>query len=417
MSKDNRRILVFDPQIAGVSGDMIIGALLDLGANTTSVIEAMRTPVKYLPGCKNLEIGVRDTISRGIRAKALDIKIEEEVIHRTAVELIEAASTCLQDLQLSDKAKQFALDSINALVSAEAQAHGQSVQEVNLHETASADTLSDVIGTAAALDDLGLFTDATVYSTPVAVGGGSFQFSHGSVSSPAPATIEILRSKGFLTIGGPVEAELATPTGAALLTTLVHHSVRFYPPMKPIGIGYGAGSKEFIEMPNVLRVVLGETCDFGLSSDYVYSIETNIDDATGEVIGCAMDKMLQEGAKDVIVIPTLTKKGRPGHIVKVITDFSSIERMCRILIEETGTLGVRIQACERRILARESLPVEVIVDDVKQIVNVKVARSTRGQIIQVKPEYDDVKKLADQTGKPLRELEDVVKQKAIEALM
>jgi uncharacterized protein (TIGR00299 family) protein len=416
MPDDSKRILVIDAQTAGISGDMIVGALLDLGANATKVIEAMSIPKHCLSGCKDIEISVEDTVRRGTRAKRIDVKVEEEVPQRTAAELLEAASKCLQELQISEKAKRFALDSINTLVSAEAIAHGQSIQEVKLHETASADTLADVIGAAAALDDLGLFTDTTIYSTPVAVGGGLLQFSHGIVSSPAPATLEILRSKGFLTVGGPVEAELATPTGVSLLTNLALESVRFYPPMKPTKVGYGAGTKEFIEMPNILRITLGEPCDFGLSSEEVYVIETNLDDASGELIGYAMDKLLQEGARDVSAMPTLAKKGRPGHLIKIIVDSSSLERVCRILIEETGTLGVRIYACQRRILDRESLPVEVTVEDVREVVNVKVAKSTQGQIIQIKPEYDDVKRLADRMGKPLREIEELVKRKAAEIL-
>jgi len=416
MPNDTKHILVIDAQTAGVSGDMIVGALLDLGANATNVIEAMRTPQHCLPGCKDLEITVRDTTRRGIRAKRIDVKVEEEVTQRTAAELLEAASTCLQELQISEKAKRFALNSINTLVSAEAIAHGQSIQEVNLHETASADTLADVIGTATALDDLGLLTDTTIYSTPVAIGGGLLQFSHGTVSSPAPATLEILRSRRFLTVGGPIEAELATPTGVSLLTTLAHESVRFYPPMKPTKVGYGAGTREFVEMPNVLRITLGEPCDFGLSTEEVYVIETNLDDASGELIGYAMHKLLQEGARDVSAIPMLTKKGRPGHLIKIIVDRSSLEHVCRILMEETGTLGVRIYACQRRILDRESVPVEVIVEDVREVVNVKVAKSTQGQIIQIKPEYDDVKRLADRMGKPLREIEELVKRKAAEIL-
>lgn len=416
MPNDTKHILVIDAQTAGVSGDMIVGALLDLGANATNVIEAMRTPQHCLPGCKDLEITVRDTTRRGIRAKRIDVKVEEEVTQRTAAELLEAASTCLQELQISEKAKRFALNSINTLVSAEAIAHGQSIQEVNLHETASADTLADVIGTATALDDLGLLTDTTIYSTPVAVGGGLLQFSHGTVSSPAPATLEILRSRRFLTVGGPIEAELATPTGVSLLTTLAVESVRFYPPMKPTKVGYGAGTREFVEMPNVLRITLGEPCDFGLSSEEVYVIETNLDDASGELIGYAMDKLLQEGARDVSAIPMLTKKGRPGHLIKIIVDRSSLEHVCRILMEETGTLGVRIYACQRRILARESVPVEVIVEDVREVVNVKVAKSTQGQIIQIKPEYEDVKRLADRMGKPLREIEELARRNARELL-
>jgi uncharacterized protein (TIGR00299 family) protein len=416
MPTDTKRILVVDPQMAGVSGDMIVAALLDLGADHTKVIEAMKTPRHVLRGCNNLEIAVMDTVRHDIRAKKIDVIVEEDAVHRTAAELLDAASACLQRLQISEKAVEYALNSINTLVSAEAAIHGKSIEKVELHETGSADTLADVIGAATALDDLGLFADTAIYSTPVALGGALFQSSHGTVASPAPATLEILRSRGFLTIGGPAEAELATPTGVSLLTNLASESVRFYPPMVPTCNGYGAGTKEFAEMPNVLRVTLGEPCDFGLLRDEVYVIETNLDDVPGELIGHVMQKLLQEGVRDVTAIPTLTKKGRPGHLIEIIVDRLSLERVCRLLIEETGTLGVRIHGCERRILARQSIPVEVTVGDTRKVVRVKVARSTSGQVIQVKPEYDDIKRLADETGKPLREINEFVKRKAEEAL-
>ncbi len=416
MPTDTKRILVFDPQTAGVSGDMMVGALLDLGANPTRVLEAMKTVKHFLRGCHDLEITITDTTRRGIQAKRVDVKVEEDVTRRTATELLDAASACLQKLRVSEDANRFALDSINALVSAEAVIHGQSQQEVHLHETASADTLADVMGAAMALDDLGILSDTNTYSTPVALGGGMFQFSHGIASSPAPATLEILRSKDFLAVGGPVEAELATPTGVALLTTLALESIRFYPPMTPTAVGYGAGAREFIEMPNVLRVTLGKPHGSGLMTDEVYVIDTNLDDSTGEVIGHAMHKLLQEGARDVAAIPMFTKKGRPGHLIEVIADRSSLERLCAILIEETGSLGVRIHPCERRILTRESILLEVTVNDVTKKVSVKLAKSTDGRIIRIKPEYDDVKRLADETGRSLREIEDLVKRKAAEVM-
>ena len=411
MISEPKRILVFDPQIAGISGDMVVGALLALGADALKVMEAMRIPGHCLQECKDLEIAVTDTTRRGIRAKRIEVKSDEEHIQRTGAELLEAAYKCLQMVQISERARRFALNSINTLISAEATAHGESIAEVVLHETASADTLADVIGSATALDDLELFADTAIYSTPVAVGGGMLQFSHGMVSSPAPATLEILRSRGLLTVGGPVEAELATPTGVSILSALGVESVRFYPPMRPIKVGYGAGTREFGEMPNVLRITLGEPCDFGLSSEQAYVIETNVDDVSGETIGYVMQKLLQEGARDVSTIATLAKKGRPGHLIKVMADRTSLERLCRILIDETGTLGVRIYPCERRVLARESVPVEVQIEGVTEVVQVKVAKDRQGQIVHIKPEYDDIKRLAEQTGKPLEEIAELVRRK------
>lgn len=284
-----------------------------------------------------------------------------------------------------------------------------------MHETGFVDTPAEIIGTTVALEDLNFF-DVKVCSTPVAVGGGLFKFSHGIVSSPAPATIEILRSKGFPIIGGPVSSELATPTGVSLLVNLAKEVVRFYPAMKPTAIGYGAGTKDFEEMPNILRIAVGEPLDYRLLRDEIVVLETNLDDVTGEVIGHAVNKLLQEGARDVSVIPMFTKKNRPGHIVKIIADRTTVEHLSKVLMEETGTLGVRIYPCERHILNRESISVNIEIEGIKASVNVKVARNRRGEIIQVKPEYEEVKSLAEKTEKSLREIMDRVKMKARKAL-
>ncbi|RJS77370.1 LarC family nickel insertion protein [Candidatus Bathyarchaeota archaeon] len=180
-------------------------------------------------------------------------------------------------------------------------------------------------------------------------------------------------------VGGPVESELATPTGVSILVNLVDEAVSFYPPIKPRAVGYGAGAKDFAGVPNVLRIVVGEPLDYGLLRDEVAVIETNIDDVTGEVVGHVIEKILREGARDVSILPAFMKKGRPGHIVKVIADLDDAERLSRILMEETGSLGVRVYPCGRRILLRRSIPVEVEVGGVKATVSVKVAKDSRGR--------------------------------------
>lgn len=416
MPMDANRILIIDPQPAGVSGDMMVAALLDLGAAPGKVIEAMETPRHFLTGCDDLKIAVTETSRRGIRAKRVEVNLQEQKTGRPAGELQEALSNCLRRLEVSERAKRFAEEAIGTIISAETSIHGGSGKEVHLHETASADTLADVIGSAVALDDLGLLARTVVYSTPVAVGGGLFAFSHGTVSSPAPATLEILRSAELHMVGGPVEAELATPTGASLLTALAPEPVRFYPPIKPTSVGYGAGSRDFAEMPNVLRMVLGEPVSYGFSNDEVYVIETNVDDASGEVMGHAMDRLLREGARDVSAIPMFAKKGRPAYCIRVIADAADVEIMSSLLIEETGTLGVRLHRCERRTLAREFISVDIAFEDTTELIKVKVARRTEGSIVRVKPEYDDVKRFADSTGKPFREVEAMARKRALEVL-
>jgi hypothetical protein len=401
--------------MAGISGDMLLGALLDLHVKRAKVVKAMKTVKGYIKGCRNLRVSITDVARKGFHAKKVDVKAEG-IAEMKGAELIEVVRNCIENLTLSEKAKQFALNTVNTLVGAEAKVHGKSIEDINLHETALIDTPAEIIGTTVALEDLNFF-DMKVCSTPVAVGGGLFKFSHGIVSSPAPATIEILCSKGFPFIGGPVSAELATPTGVSLLVNLAKETVRFYPPMKPTAIGCGAGTKDFTEMPNILRITMGESLDHQLLKDDIMVLETNLDDVTGEIIGHTVNKLLREGAKDVSVIPMLTKKNRPGHIIKIIADRTTAEHLSRVLMEETGTLGVRLHPCERRILNRESISMKIKIKEIEESINVKVARNRKGEILQIKPEYEEIKRLAKKTDKPLREIMDIVKMKAREVLL
>jgi uncharacterized protein (TIGR00299 family) protein len=263
------------------------------------------------------------------------------------------------------------------------------------------------------MDDLGLF-DAKIYCTPVAVGGGTNRFSHGIVPSPAPAALAILQSNGFPLKGGPIESELATPTGAAILVNVVDEVNRFYPAMTPLKVGYGAGTKEFPEMANVLRITVGEAFEDALLKDEIAVLETNIDDVTGETLGYTLEKLLGEGAKDVSITPMFTKKNRPGQILKVIADKKDSERLSRVLMAETGTLGVRVTFCERHILNREVHQMDMFLKGIQERVNVKVTKDSQGRAFHVKPEYEDIKRIANATNTPLREISEIVMAKARE---
>ncbi|KYH42454.1 MAG: hypothetical protein AYL31_001430 [Candidatus Bathyarchaeota archaeon B26-1] len=404
-------VTLVDCRVAGISGDMFLGALIDLGADSEKVVDAIESLKDHIEGCRRVEVDIRDVVRGGFRAKKVDFRAEMEKPEMKGIDLIRVVEEAAADLGLREEAKRFASKTVRTLVSAEAKLHGATVREVHLHEAGMFDTPAEIVGSAVALEGLGLF-DGKVYSTPVAVGGGAFKFSHGVVSSPAPATLEILRSKGFPMIGGPVESELATPTGVSILVNLVDEAVSFYPPIKPRAVGYGAGARDFAGVPNVLRIVVGEPLDYGLLRDEVAVIETNLDDVTGEVVGHVAEKILREGARDVSILPAFMKKGRPGHIVKVIADLDDAERLSRILMEETGSLGVRVYPCGRRILLRRSIPVEVEVGGVKATVSVKVAKDSRGRIVQVKPEYEDARRLSEETGLPLKEILRLAEEKA-----
>ncbi len=411
MSKFDK-ILVIDCQIAGISGDMFLGALIDVGADVNKVVSAIKSLENQAYGYKNVKINVQQVLQKEFKATKIDVTAES-TSRKNGSKLVEIIEKNAKTLKFSAKAQQFASNVIRTLVGSEAKLHGKALSNAHLHEVGLVDTPAEIIGAAVAMEDLGLF-NAEIYATPVSVGGGLFKFSHGTVSSPAPATLEIFRSKNFPIKGGPVESELTTPTGAAILVNLANEVSCFYPEMTPLKIGYGAGNKNFKEMPNVLRLTVGEPLEKWLLKDEIAILETNLDDVTGEIIGNSLDKLLHEGAKDVSIIPMFTKKNRPGQILKIVADRKDVKRLSRVVMEETGTLGVRVYPCERHIINRELISVDVLIDDVKEHVKVKIAKDRNGKVLRIKPEYEDAKRLSDKTGKPLREINEIVTLRARE---
>jgi uncharacterized protein (TIGR00299 family) protein len=398
-------IMIIDCQAAGVAGDMILGALIDLGANVDKITSAIKSLENAEYGYQNIKIDIKEVMRGEFKATQIDVT-SESAHKRQGSDIINIVEKAAANLELSVKAKEFASKVIHTLVSAEADLHKTSFDDAHLHEVALVDTAAEILGVAVALDDLGLF-DSKIYSTPLAVGGGTVKFSHGIVPSPAPATLAILQSRNFPFHGGPIEVELATPTGVAILVNLADAVCRFYPSITPLNVGYGAGTKEFPELPSVLRITLGNSADGGLVREEVAVLETNIDDATGEILGYTLEKLLNEGAKDVSIIPMFTKKNRPGQIIKVIAEQKDVWHLSKVLIDETGTLGVRVYYCERHIINRELHSVDLLLMGNKETVRLKVAKNVKGEIIRIKPEFEDLKRLAEKTKKPLRELSEL----------
>ncbi|MDG6223205.1 MAG: nickel pincer cofactor biosynthesis protein LarC [Candidatus Bathyarchaeota archaeon] len=408
------KIAVIDCQMAGVAGDMVLAALLDLGANKNKVTTAIKSLENPNYGYEKISINLKRTMSKDVKATTIDVTAKT-VLHMQGSKLIEIVETCSQNLDISTKAKQFASNTIRTLVGAEAKIHNTSMDHTHMHEVGLVDTAAEIIGAAVALDDLGLF-DAKIYSTPVSVGGGLFKFSHGTMSSPAPATLAIFQSKQFAIQGGPIEKELATPTGAAILVNLVDEVSRFYPAIVPVKVGYGAGTKTFEGVPNVLRITIGNNVDYGLLKEEVAVLETNLDDVTGEILGHTIEVLTQEGAKDVTVLSGVTKKSRPNQILKVIADKADVEHLSRVIMDETGTLGVRICSCERLVINRELVQLELPLDSTTEKVTVKVAKDTNGEILRVKPEFEDVKRISKKTKKPAREIAELIRLRAQKVL-
>jgi len=402
---EKRNILVIDSATSGIAGDMLLGALLDLGANTNRVINAIKTLENPAYGYNHIDITIKEVMRSQFRALQINVtSTNTEKQH--GQELIEIVEKAAKHIDMSSKAREFASRVIHTLINAEAHLHRTNVDHTHLHEVALVDTAAEILGCAVALDDLHLF-ESQIYATSVAVGGGVVEFSHGIVSVPAPAVLAILQSKNFPLHGGPLEYELATPTGVALLVNLASKTIRLYPALTPLKVGYGAGTKEFPPKSTSLRLTLGTPTPQERADGEIAVLETNLDDVSGEVIGHTIERLIEEGAKDVSVIPTVTKKNRPGHLIKVVANKKDTVHLSEVIIAETGTLGVRIYYCQRHIISREEHMMDLTVLGNKSTVKVKISKNTTGQIIRIKPEYQDLKHLAEKTKQPLRELLDL----------
>ena len=300
---------MIDAQIAGISGDMILSSLVSLGANKSRIIEGIYTAESFLDNSKITNIDFISVQKNGKDATQLILEIDENVNERKATDIKHCIIESSKKIGLSESGLNFATNTINTLISAESKVHGEPDSSVHFHEASSIDTVVDILGTAIALDDLNLFKDEIICS-PVAIGGGTLEFSHGKTSNPAYAVLEIFKDSEIIIQGGTITDELTTPTGASILVNLAKTCSEFYPPMKINSVGYGAGSKDFGEFANVLKIVNGKT-KMNLVKDTVQILETNVDDVSGEVLGNMIEKIMSSGAKDVTITSGITKKGRP----------------------------------------------------------------------------------------------------------
>ncbi|MCL2358326.1 nickel pincer cofactor biosynthesis protein LarC [Candidatus Bathycorpusculum sp.] len=402
---ENRKILVIDSATSGIAGDMLLGALIDLGANTKRIITAIKTLENPAYGYNHIDIAINEVMRGPFRATQINVT-STSAEKRQGKELIEIVEKAAATITMSTKAREFASRVIRTLINTEAKLHKTSFDNTHLHEIALVDTSAEILGCATALDDLALF-ESQIYATPIAVGGGVIEFSHGIVPVPAPAVLAILQAKNFPLHGGPIEHELATPTGVSLLVNLATQPTRFYPALTPLKIGYGAGTKEYPQMPTVLRLTLGISSVQERTHNEIAVLETNLDDISGEVIGYTIERLIEEGAKDVSVIPTITKKNRPGYLIKIVAEKKDVTHLSNITIAETGTLGVRIYYCQRHIISREVRMMDLTILGNKETIKVKISKNAQGEIIRIKPEYEDLKRLAEKTKQPLRELLDL----------
>ena len=329
-------------------------------------------------------------------------------------------------MDLSESVESVALDAFERLGRAEASIHGVPLEEIHFHEVGADDAIADIVGAALLLNDLDV---DRVVTTPVAAGGGEVEMSHGTYPVPAPAVVEIAGRASFTLFGGPIDRELLTPTGAAILAAAAE-GVDTVPSLDLDTSGYGAGDATFPDHPNVLRTLVGDggtepseaesdTMELGepkaghddhgeragLVHDDIAILETNLDDAAPEVLGGLQETLTDAGARDVTILPTTMKKSRPGHLVKVICKPADAEGVAERLARETGTLGIRQAGASHRWIADRSFETATLtVSGTDHEVAVKVAATAEGEVYDVSAEYDDAAAVAERTGLPIREV-------------
>ena len=384
--------VIIDPQNSGISGNMVIGALVDQGVDSEKLIEIMEY---YASHFGDVKVNINKVKKAGISATFVDVESHDNapITYLKLIELFES----IEHPDITKDIINFSMNVFKTLAEAEACVHDTTMKEVHFHEVGAADAVADIIGASYLFHKLGM-ENKTVYGMPVALGGGRIKSMHGILSVPAPATLEILKDKP--TFGGPSNHELTTPTGAALLVNMVNKFIDYYPFLKEKKIGYGAGKME-LDHPNVVRIIDGTK---GMESDGISLLETNLDNVTGELMGHIFNVLMKFGARDVSIIPTITKKNRPGHLLRVIARPIDCDSLSEAIIRETGTLGVRvIPYVHRNITSRKIVPVQANIKGKKVEINVKVGM-IGNDIISIKSEYEDARKVSEESGVPLKDV-------------
>ena len=382
------KTLYFDC-FAGASGDMILGAMVAAGVDP----DALREQLSLL-NVEGFKIDFETTDRSGLNATYARVVTIQEHKHRHLADI----RGIIENSGVSNAAKDLSLRIFERLAEAEARVHNEPIEKVHFHEVGALDAIVDVVGAAICFDLLKI--DRFVCS-PLHVGSGMIQMAHGRFPIPPPAVTELLRGVPFYS--GDIKGELLTPTGAAIITTVCTE----YGPIPRIKVdrtGYGAGTREYENFPNVLRVLIGETEEDDAASERLWMIETNLDDASPQIIGHVMDRVFDLGALDCYFTPVQMKKNRPGVLLSVLCGPEEKETVMKLLFLETTTLGVRSYEVERRALRRNVVTVETQYGPI----DVKVAH-LNGRVVNEMPEFEQCRQAALRADVPLKMVEEAAR--------
>ncbi|MFO7797153.1 MAG: nickel pincer cofactor biosynthesis protein LarC [Promethearchaeati archaeon] len=410
------KVLYIDTENSGISGDLFLSALLALIKNQNKLIAELEELKNYLPGVKRLNIKLIKIEVSGIIVNKLIIELEEKKNHRSALDLKKALKNFLDDKEFSEAAKKYAKDVLDSLIKAESSVHNKLEDNIHLHELSSVDTLIDILGVTKTLDILGAFRgDLSIYTSKLPLGGGNIEAAHGTLPIPAPATSKIIENSKLIVYLGPIDDELTTPTGVALLVNLNPKINKIEFNLKKVA--YSTGEKVFDEFPNIFRILFGKKY---LDSEFathliqyrekVSVIETNVDDVSGEIIGDFIEQM-ENKVLDIQVIHCLTKKNRPSYIIKILCDPENKFKIIEEILENLGTLGVRYYDIDRICVDREIKSLNIEIDNTIYSVRYKISfiiKENQKKIINIKPEYEDLKKLRDITNYSIKRLKSII---------
>ncbi len=385
------KIAYFDC-FSGISGNMVLGALLDAGLE----LDALKKALAELK-ISGYEIETQKIQKRDISATLTSVKTEKDGVKRHLGDVLDIIHGSALPEDIKDKAGAI----FTRLAEAEAKVHGVNIEEIHFHEVGGLDAIVDIVGSVIGLKIMGI---EDVYSSPLHLGRGFVKCAHGLLPVPSPATMELV--KGVPTYGRDIEAELTTPTGAAIITTLAKEFIRA-PMMEVEAIGYGAGHRD-LPLPNLLRISIGEASEStgqGYEEDVVTLIEANIDDMNPELYEHVMGRLNKKGALDVFLTPIQMKKSRPAVKLSTIVREADLRGVLDVFFEETTTLGVRFSEVRRKKLSRISIDVETEYG----MVRVKVGKL--GDVVKnVSPEYEDCQRIALQLGIPLKDVYEAAKR-------